>query len=76
MKRLLVISTFAIMIAGCSSPAKKFAEKVGCKEDEATVIAEHSSPIHETYSVECRGKSYVCTESPVGSNCKQRKSSR
>lgn len=67
----LILVTIIFGLTACSSPAKKYAEKVGCREGEATVIADHASPIHETYTVECKGRKYRCTETPVGETCNQ-----
>ena len=68
MKSLILLVTLVTLV-GCASPAKRYAEKVGCTESQATVIKQHGSPFHETYSVECKGNNYTCTETPVGESC-------
>lgn len=70
----LIILAFAF--SSCStSPKAKYAEKVGCTADEATVIQDSSAAlVYERYTVECKGKTYKCTETALGtSSCSQEK---
>lgn len=62
---------FLVLSVGCATNTKKYADKVGCKGD-ANVVEDSSSPLHETYLVECNGKSYRCTETPLGSRCSKK----
>jgi uncharacterized protein YceK len=65
----LILLVALVTLGGCASAAQKYAEKVGCTESQATVIKEHSSPLHETYTVECKGNTYTCTETPIVDSC-------
>lgn len=64
---ILVLALFTLV--GCQSTAAKYAERVGCKESEATVMKEHGSAFHETYTVECKGKTFSCSETAFGEKC-------
>ena len=74
MKKVMLL-LIVVSLSSCASNQKKYAAKVGCKEDEATVKEDHSmSMVYESVLVECKGKTYRCTETALGtSNCTEKK---
>jgi hypothetical protein len=74
--KIFALLLLAFAISSCASnPKAKYAEKVGCTEEEATVIQDSSAAlVYESYTVQCKGKTYKCTETALGtSNCSQQK---
>jgi hypothetical protein len=74
MKKVILILV-VVSLSSCASNQKKYAAKVDCKEDEAIVREDHSmSMVYESVLVECKGKTYRCTETALGtSDCAEKK---